>query len=511
MRRFVLASLVCSALSIVACGGARESSDEEAEGALVTSTVDVVFSPATGSDTHTARIAKMIDGAQRSVDIAIYSFSDADISRSLEAAVQRGVKVRIVYEGGGSDSRLTGDAKKNSKSGRLESKGMDVRFVNKIMHHKFVLVDGPRDDASKAASTKIASGSANWSASAVKTFDENTLFIEQAPGLAQKLQREFDLMWSHTRDFALETPIAQELSSVSLPDPIPADVGIDAYFTSGNFKVKGTTFSSVGTNVAADALVKAIKGAQHSIHVASGHLRSRPVALALMEKAKASPGLDIRVYLDGQEYISAEGDADQQSSLQGCLAAAGNNESKQRACTDKGFLYGYEVGAAGAKVRYKTYAYRWDNSYAKQMHNKFFVIDGSTVFSGSYNLSDNAEHDTFENILVFRGAEHAALVSAFEHKFDQLWETGRDKKASVEQAISNASWIPLVFDSMALTHDEVTALKDLVRENCPSADTTEFRKNPTQHQRCLRSGANPAPAGAGGGTPDPVTPDDNGG
>jgi hypothetical protein len=51
--------------------------------------VDVVFSPQTGDGTHLARIAKLIEGAQTSIDIAMYSYSDAKISAALEAATQR--------------------------------------------------------------------------------------------------------------------------------------------------------------------------------------------------------------------------------------------------------------------------------------------------------------------------------------------------------------------------------------------------------------------------------------
>lgn len=43
------------------------------------------------------------------------------------------------------------------------------------------------------------------------------------------------------------------------------------------------------------------RDADESIWVGSGHLRSRPVAEALIAKRAADPMIDIRVYLDGQE------------------------------------------------------------------------------------------------------------------------------------------------------------------------------------------------------------------
>ena len=492
---------------LAACSAADVADDDLAdEAALEGSSVDVIFSPQPAASTHTVRIAQLIADARYSVDVAMYSFSDAEVARALEAAVARGVKVRMIFETAGEDTRLTGDAKANSKSGRLESKGIDVRYVNKIMHHKFVIVDGPRDVKSRARTAKVASGSANWSGGAGTKYDENTMFFSKVPELTLRLQREFDHLWSHSRDFALATPIAQELSTLAIPDSlIPNDKNVDALFTSDNFKVTDTTISTNAKNTISDALVLAIKGANESIHIASGHLRSRPVALALMEKKQASPNVDIRVYLDGQEFISVTGHNEQQAKLDGCLADAGANESKQRKCTDKGFLYGYAVGKAGVDVRYKYYAYRWDASYAKQMHNKFFLIDKKTLFSGSYNLSDNAEHETFENVLVFRAPKHSALINAFEERFSTLWDTGRDGTfARVKSTIATAGTIPLVFDASALTHDEVTSLKRLIRDNCPAADSAAYRQDAAGHQSCPRG--RPGPAAPPAAPPEPEAP-----
>ena len=127
--------------------------------------------------------------------------------------------------------------------------------------------------------------------------------------------------------------------------------------------------------------------------------------------------------------------------MQTCLAAAGTSETKKRDCMDNDFLFGYQVGQAGIDVRYKYYAYRWDFTYAPQMHHKFMAVDGKTLYSGSYNLSDNAEHGTFENMMVLKGAEHAALIQAFEANFESIWKTGRDenKLASLNARIDRAA------------------------------------------------------------------------
>lgn len=447
--------------------------------------VSVVFSPQTAENSHLTKIVGEIERAQSSIDIAMYSYSDAKIGEALKAATQRGVKVRFIFNDAGSEQRLA--TREGSKSYKLEASGVDVRFVNKTMHHKFMIVDGPRDDMSKARTARLVTGSANWSSSAATRYDENTVFLGNNEELLLRFQREFDLMWKHSRDFTGK-PFEHVLSTSDIRDEsIPDANGAMVWFTSANFKVNNTTFSTNGSNTVSDALVAAINGATSSIHVASGHLRSRPVSEALIAKKQQNPNLDIRVYLDGQEFISKTTHENQLDDLDACLDRA-TTDAQRRNCTDKGFLFGYQVGQANIEVRYKYYAYRWDHGYAPQMHHKYMVIDGKRLFTGSYNLSDNAEHATFENMMLFEGDAYSALVSSFEQNFESMWKTGRDenKLASVTQRVESSSSIPLVFDPMALTWSEVSTLKSKIRTNCPAADSEDFRRNPGAHMTCQR-------------------------
>jgi phosphatidylserine/phosphatidylglycerophosphate/cardiolipin synthase-like enzyme len=448
---------------------------------------EVIFSPAPAESSHLVRIAKEIDLATKSVDIAIYSYSDAKISEALGRAVARGVKVRFVFNDAPADARLPLASQPGTKSYKLEQAGVNVRYINKIMHHKFMIVDGPRDEMARAKTAHLVTGSANWSSSAATRFDENTVFFQNQEELVLRFQREFDNMWAHSRDY-VGKELPYELSATQIVDAaIPSAPNADALFTSANFSVIDTTFKSTGANTVADALVAGINGATRSIHIASGHLRSREVAEALIAKKQAVPALDVRVYLDGQEYI-AKGTHDiQVERVETCLAEA-TTEAKKRACTDNNFLFGYQIGASGIDVRYKYYAYRWDHSYAPQMHHKFMAVDGTTLYTGSYNLSDNAEHNTFENMMVLKGPDYASVVGAFEANFESIWKTGRDenKLAAVNARIDAPGDFPIVFEPMALTQTEVTALKNKIRTACPAVDSAEYRSAASSHMACRR-------------------------
>ena len=459
---------------------------------LGTGTVEAVFSPQPWGDSHLAKIVHWLDGAQGTVDIAMYSLSDGTVIQAIEAAARRGVSVRLLFDQAAEDRK----SPSHTLSAALEDAGVDVRWINKTMHHKFAIIDGPRRDPALAAQAKLVSGSANWSYGGGTKYDENTLFIQGNTEVALRLQQQFDYLWDNSRDFAWNPAIHTEFgNAVSDADVAAADTpASDAWFTSDNFRVYtssryGKTFSTVrGQNTVADHLVKLILGAKHSILIASGHMRSRPIAEALIQKHQQDPSVDIRVVLDDQEWISEGYHHTQEVDLNTCLDGA-TTDTQKADCLDRGFLFGYQLDHAGIPVRFKTYAYRWDYHYAMQMHDKYFVIDGQTLVTGSYNLSDNAEHNVMENELVFDGNTYPALLSAYTANFDKLWNRERDTGAYtqlMDQIENGSGAVPLVFKSMSLTWGQVDQLKRAIRAACPAVNSTDYRAHPNDHQVCPR-------------------------
>jgi phosphatidylserine/phosphatidylglycerophosphate/cardiolipin synthase-like enzyme len=114
------------------------------------------------------------------------------------------------------------------------------------------------------------------------------------------------------------------------------------------------------------------------------------------------------------------------------------------------------------------------------------VIDGNQLISGSYNLSMNSEHSTFENALHLTGPQFKPLIQQFEDNFSDIIETGDGLLADLRTKISTASTFPIVFDSMSLTWSELDQLRVLIRQNCPQIDSPEFRSNPSAHRSCTR-------------------------
>jgi len=64
------------------------------------------------------------------------------------------------------------------------------------------------------------------------------------------------------------------------------------------------------------------------------------------------------------------------------------------------------------------------------MHNKFAVIDGATVITGSYNWTKSAYQRNDENVLVIR---HRDLAGRYKQRFAAFWT--RQFDAAATQAI----------------------------------------------------------------------------
>ncbi len=451
--------------------------------------MDVIFSPQPFERSHLAKAIELIGGAERSLDIAMYSFSDGRVLHAIEDAIDRGVIVRVVYNGAldhKSDPAGT-------MSARIEEAGADVRYINKIMHNKFVIIDGPQEDVAHADTAWLMSGSGNWSTSAGTRYDENTIVTKGHRELNLRFQREFNLLWENSRDLAWSDYDYWTSEQIDETD-LEHDDNVDAYFTSTNFRTYvssryGNTFGRVrGRAEIANQLVSLIEGATESIKIASGHLRSKPVADALIAAVQANPDLNVMIYLDGQEFVSEYTHEAQLDNREDCLADAAGSATRTEDCYNRGFLYAYAMVQEGMDVRFKHYSYRWHYSYAVQMHHKYLIIDDSIVATGSYNLSDNAEVNTMENVVVVNKDAYPAFVQSFVDNFHAMWDTGRDGTLYddlMEDVLNGSDPFPIVYDSMALTWDEVDTLKRAMRDACPAINTESFRRNPQRHFICV--------------------------
>lgn len=344
----------------------------------VAAEIEAFFTPITDIRPY---IIEHLNSASNSVDIAMYSFSEPRLIEAVKAAAQRGVKTRLLLH----------DAdKQETKVTDLEAAGIDVRYVNLILHHKFALIDGPRAGETDPQPV-LMTGSGNWSTSMSKDFDEDFLLIRNESDIILSFQAEFNYLWRHAREsgfsFFPDAPASQFSSSRTVFTSENMEVFTFRGESSFRARVEGDD------GVAGNTLKGFITAAESSIDIATTHFRRPDIFEALA--AALARGIRIRILLDGQEF---EPDA-----------------------TDDGSNTHHDelLAVLGAEVRYKTYSRYWFYPTAKQMHTKYMIIDNKTVLTGTFNWSFNAEINTFENILILSDAD---VVSAYQGNFSEMFQ-----------------------------------------------------------------------------------------
>ena len=132
------------------------------------------------------------------------------------------------------------------------------------------------------------------------------------------------------------------------------------------------------------AIVSVINDAKHEIVVAMYLFTSRPLSEALVKAKKR--GVDVRIVLD----------SDQKSVRHGKYA---------------------DLKKGGIPIRLMELGKTSENQPIK-FHNKFLVADGQTVETGSFNWTQQADGENWENAVIVRSR---ALAADFKEQFEKAW------------------------------------------------------------------------------------------
>jgi phosphatidylserine/phosphatidylglycerophosphate/cardiolipin synthase-like enzyme len=131
-----------------------------------------------------------IDGARRSIDVAMFAFTDRYLAEAIVRAAHRGVQVRIYRDhsqfddeqrkAGQHDNESTTDIFQRERNIQVR-----VKRSRELMHLKAYCIDG----------SLLRDGSANWSPSGLKHQDNNARFTTDAREV-QEFQHLFEGMWA---------------------------------------------------------------------------------------------------------------------------------------------------------------------------------------------------------------------------------------------------------------------------------------------------------------------------
>ena len=129
-------------------------------------------------------IMRLLQGASRSIDGALYRFNHPGLAQALEDAVQRGVGVRLLVDGNKyKESRTTQELLTGAIIPFRLAFGRQGRGSK--MHHKFVILD----------QQTVLTGSYNWTLESEDENQENLLILREAYPV-EAYSREFDVLWT---------------------------------------------------------------------------------------------------------------------------------------------------------------------------------------------------------------------------------------------------------------------------------------------------------------------------
>lgn len=140
------------------------------------SDLEVCFSPEEPCD---LKLTKLVDGAQKTLDLAIYDINlEVIIEKLLEKAKR--LRIRIVVD----QRQAKGD---HSQVKRLIEAGMAVRYGKQrgIFHHKFVIADN----------RIMETGSFNFTNHAAKANQENQIYLSN-PVVLKRYIKRFEEIWA---------------------------------------------------------------------------------------------------------------------------------------------------------------------------------------------------------------------------------------------------------------------------------------------------------------------------
>ena len=435
------------------------------------------FAPHEGDESFT-KIFDAIAQAEKYVYVTVYSWSNPQFDKALEEALSNNVDVRVVLH-----PSLSRKESIVNRAEKFEALGAYFKVATINMHEKFVIVDGKF----------LVNTSANMSLSAINNYSENFIFIEAPMSQAeqylfQDFLHEFTLLWGVSRDVITNNeelaPALPKYEVLQKSNPAQKDQKDREeetsqaifYSSSMNFTLsqnkpsstkqkQGRQFSLVRKGgkenqiwTIRDEMIAAIKNAEHSVHLSLNHFNIKEISDALIEVVKEKE-IEVFLTVDNQEYSTS---------------------IKKKEMTPR-FVHEWKKHFgkdSEPPVRVKYYSHAPSYRFWRLNHHKYMLIDYNTpqaqLWTGSYNLSKTAEHNQFDNMVVFSGPEFENLYEDFYDEFLYLWNLNRTEDDKPEEKILNRfskkvrGAYPLhIFEAISLTFSEIRKLRREIIRKAP--------------------------------------------
>lgn len=440
-----------------------------ADGTLIES----YFAPTDDAETHA--IVRAINAAASTINMRTFFLTSETIVDALKGAKDRGVTIRIILDAASAHNEF-------SLHEDLRSYGVSVKVESwgGTEHIKALSVDA----------TTVVLGSQNFTLSGNTSSDENTLYIRNQP-MAIAYNAAFETAWSSISSTWLtadpdpessDSPGSlsdlidndhDDLTDEGAPESInttsSADGAINVYFNRQAIPAGATASNVANYNVnLEDKLTARIATATSTIDVATYELELPDVVDELIDRA--DNGVRVRIVADAKDPLNEDTSEDAsykrarvfyEKILRGADNTLGTSDDGHLladsvifAVEDSTFRTSYglpsspsdlpsvtvKVGTATksgyllADGELKNTSGGLNNYYSwgDQMHNKFVIVDGTWVWTGSWNFTINdtfgSEANRTANIRsghTNHGIEIRSedLADAYTGEFEEMWGT----------------------------------------------------------------------------------------
>ncbi|HYO51973.1 phospholipase D-like domain-containing protein [Archangium sp.] len=418
-------------------------------------------------------IVRAINEAKRTLVVRTFYLSSVDVVDALKAARSRGVSVRVILD-------ASGAANAYSLHQAVRDAGIPVKVENwgGTEHMKALAADG----------YLVVLGSQNFTYSGNTDSDENTLYIQNRP-LARSFESAFETAWSSIPDTWLtanphpestDSPgsltdlvdndhddATDELAPERINTVSTSDGAINIYFLRQALTQAATPGNAANYNVNLEKkLAERIQTATSTIDLATYELNLPRVVDALLDRARN--GVKVRIIADGKNPLQDDGTEDlsykqarahYERMLRGSDGVLGTADDARVladspifAVEDPTFRTRYGLPAtpeglpyvtvvvgttsttgyllADAELKSTTNGVKSYYSTGDQMHNKFAIIDGTWVWTGSWNFTIRDTYGSEENQAAGILSGHtnhtlelrsSTLAAAYTAEFNEMW------------------------------------------------------------------------------------------
>jgi phosphatidylserine/phosphatidylglycerophosphate/cardiolipin synthase-like enzyme len=316
-------------------------------------------------------LAKFIMETKNSLSCAIYDLRDDTILNALKDLKERnGIKLSIAYDAGKARSGgVLADPKPSGNETKLKEFKLDdvataVHAGGHIMHDKFIIRD----------SSSVWTGSANFTKGGLELQDNNCVVLHSKE-LASAYQNTFnELLNPRHKHPRKEVHDASESKTIKV-----GSINVTPYFS-----------PSSGEGI--EEKVLSVLNDAKDVRICSMIISDPDILQAIYGMGNNNSKFNIRGIYDLDQMKKIRKESRQDPDLFWFM-------------DDKRFM--------GAPTH--PFSPDHENDF---MHNKVVIVNDKFVLTGSYNLSENAEGND-ENLLVIESSRVAAAYSKY---FDALYE-----------------------------------------------------------------------------------------